>query len=76
MELERCPGGGSLIALGHKHSGREYAACPVCRRSIELVPPPPGQASAWGIVAEHERPVADDDAAMIDDPWRHLPKGP
>jgi len=74
VDLERCPGSGSLVALGHKHSGREYAGCPVCLRPVELVPNPPGQANPWGIVAEHERRApdepADDPPAQPADPWR------
>jgi len=75
MELERCPGSGSLIALGHKHSGRHFGGCPVCLRSIELLPAPPGQAGEWGIIAEHERTRADDPSTPALDPWRDLPNG-
>ena len=74
MDLERCPGSGSLVALGHKHSGREFAGCPVCLRAVELVPNPPGQANPWGIVAEHERRRRDDPASDPGDPWRDRPE--
>ena len=68
MNLERCPGSGSLVALGHKYSDREFAACPVCLRPIELVPNPPGQANPWGILAEHERQVPDDAPVAAEPP--------
>jgi hypothetical protein len=73
MDLERCPGSGSLVALGHKHSGREFAGCPVCLRSIELIPSAPGQANPWGIVAEHERRAPDEPTGEPLDPWRDEP---
>jgi hypothetical protein len=75
LDLERCPGSGSLVALGHKHSGREYAGCPVCLGPIELVPNPPGQANPWGIVADHERLRPGDPGDDPVDPWPE-PSGP
>jgi lincosamide nucleotidyltransferase A/C/D/E len=68
MQLERCPGSGLLVALGQKQSHRDFAGCPVCLRPIELIPKPPGQASPWGIIAEHERRRADD-AKPPPDAW-------
>jgi len=71
--LEPCPGSGMPVALGSKQGYRRHAGCPVCRRTIELVPRPPGQASPWGIIAEHERPVEPASEAPPGDPWRDLP---
>jgi hypothetical protein len=54
MEVERCAGRGSLVALGHKHSRRQFAACSVSQGAIELLPNPPGRAGEWAIVAGHQ----------------------
>jgi len=70
--FEPCPGSGMPVALGSKQGYRRHAGCPVCRRTIELVPRPPGQASPWGMIAEHERPMSSPDHAPPPDPWRGM----